>query len=841
MRKQLRDMLLEMLPTIRDGVKHARANKTSASAVLSDCYTAVVAIADTLEHSLSSARFSHYNDNIDVIKDDLEFMLEAIVEDSPHEEISKDIKSRIRSLKNDLENEIEVKLEIVFMPYNASMWDCMESIWLAAKNDPQCDVYVVPLPYYNRNPDKSFGEKVYEGSIFPDYIPIVHYDLYDLESRHPDVIYIQNPYDEFNLVTTIHPRFYSYELKKHTDLLVYVPYFVVQETISDLYCDLSAVKLADIIVAQSETVRKSYAKFAGGKKVVALGSPKLDKIVNTKRDNQIISEEWKKLIEKPDGTRKKVVLYNTSVDSILKGDQQYLEKLRSVLSLFKNEKDAVLWWRPHPLSITTYGSMRPHLLNEYLSIVEDYVRGEWGIYDDTADMHRAIAMSDAYYGDRSSLVPLYNATGKPALLQNINIINYANAQTEVRICLFSFKVENNILWGVPKQINGLFSLNLETETLEFHGMIPNEKAYESILVSSLVVDGNDVILSPFLGKGIAKYDIGSSTYDHVLVENIGKGRFFDSCLYEGNVYMLPGNYPALVKYNVNTGRVTENRALCVELDTYRANDDDFYFRKGALINKDSLVALSGIRNIVVEYDIKNDSYKLHHVGDIENKYMHIAFDGDDYWLLTYKRSIIKWNLINETVVEIHELPSGFVNGDLYDFCCSVIFGDSIIVFPNQTNMILKIDAKTNEVESFANLNERDKHPLYSTNTSKYLHAERVGDYIYASSAYENALQKIDPRAGKIENIPLTLSDDDYYMFIDNFLFSPKSTDGYIPWQERENNVINLSLFLRELRFDAIDNNQKSLRFMSNSFVNIDGSCGVKTHDFVKSRLMRTLS
>ena len=65
------------------------------------------------------------------------------------------------------ENEIRripVRKEVVFLPYKASMWDSLESVYLAAKEDEQCDAYVVPIPYYDKNADKSLGEMHYEGA-----------------------------------------------------------------------------------------------------------------------------------------------------------------------------------------------------------------------------------------------------------------------------------------------------------------------------------------------------------------------------------------------------------------------------------------------------------------------------------------------------------------------------------------------------------------------------------------------------------------------------------------------------------------------------------------------------
>ena len=69
--------------------------------------------------------------------------------------------------------------------------------------------------------------------------------------------------------------------------------------------------------------------------------------------------------------------------------------------------------------------MRPALWDRYNSITEKYKSDGWGIYDDSADLDRAIVLSDAYYGDQSSVVQLYKSTGKPIMIQNTEIIEEA--------------------------------------------------------------------------------------------------------------------------------------------------------------------------------------------------------------------------------------------------------------------------------------------------------------------------------------------------------------------------------------------------------------------------------
>ena len=65
--------------------------------------------------------------------------------------------------------------------------------------------------------------------------------------------------------------------------------------------------------------------------------------------------------------------------------------------------------------------MTPNLVERYKRMVIEFKNKAFGIYDDTADIHRAIALSDAYYGDGGSVVELYKETGKPYMIQNVKV------------------------------------------------------------------------------------------------------------------------------------------------------------------------------------------------------------------------------------------------------------------------------------------------------------------------------------------------------------------------------------------------------------------------------------
>lgn len=365
--------------------------------------------------------------------------------------ISKRIKKQLGSLTDYIKYTLpDDKKEIVFFPYKASMWDSLESVWKAAAEDENCITYVIPIPYFDKNPDNSLGQMHYEGDQYPEYVPVTSWEEYDIEKHRPDIAYMHNPYDDWNFVTCIHPIFFARELKKYVDMLVYIPYFIcANNQVSPHFCVTPVTILADRIVVQSEEVRRTYIRelrkyekenqcvgVCGNieKKVVALGSPKYDRIILYEEYNVTIPEEWKNVIYRTDGGRKKIILYNTSIQSILNYREQMLNKVEDSINVFEmHQDDIALLWRPHPLLPATLKSMLPELWEKYRHIVDYYKKGQWGIFDESSDMDRAVAISDAYYGDGGSLLDLYRKTGKPVMLQEYKII-YGGTEENERSC-----------------------------------------------------------------------------------------------------------------------------------------------------------------------------------------------------------------------------------------------------------------------------------------------------------------------------------------------------------------------------------------------------------------------
>ena len=343
------------------------------------------------------------------------------------------------SIEKSVNEDIMVRKEVIFLPYKVAMWDSLESVWKAAKDDPMCDAYVIPIPYYEKNQDGSLGKMVYEGNDYPDYVPVVDFRKYDIEKRRPDIIYIHNPYDNNNAVTSVHPDFYSARIYELTDKLVYIPYFVADRGVpKDLRVLPGTVYAHNVIVScdkEKEDYIAGFEKWIDNKalsgdyelympkwreKFLVMGSPKYDRVLTVKRNKEHLPEEWVDKIYKKDGTRKKVLFYNITLAGMMEKDNM-LDKIRRTVERMKNEEDIVMWWRPHPLYESTMMNIRPDWVEEYRRIVEKYKQMDIGIFDETPDMNRAIAQADVYYGDESSVMYLFQKVNKPVILQNVDV------------------------------------------------------------------------------------------------------------------------------------------------------------------------------------------------------------------------------------------------------------------------------------------------------------------------------------------------------------------------------------------------------------------------------------
>ncbi|CEN30991.1 CDP-glycerol:poly(glycerophosphate) glycerophosphotransferase [[Clostridium] sordellii] len=403
--------ILKLIETINEGFDYAKCKGgVESQSMLLDCFDALMYISSKIEGE---------NDNTqEIINKIMSKTKEAIGLIDNYNEFKESIdmiKENIFRLKDSIINKIETQIEVVFMPYKVSMWDCMESVWEEAKNDPNCNCYVMPIPYYELDSQGNFIKECYEGNKFSKEIDITPYNLYDLENRQPDIIYIHNPYDECNRLTRIDSRYFSRNLSKYTNMLVYIPYFVAgsyfdlddQANFSIIPGPLNATK----VIVQSDVDKNLYvANGYNPNKILSLGSPKFDATISCLKKSFEETEKWDELIK-----NKKVILLNTGLTNLLDYGEKWVEDMEKALDTCSKYDSCFLIWRPHPLTTTTIKTMRQDIIgvfNNFLAKIKD---DENIVIDLNSDVYPSISVSDALISDYSSIMFQYMATGKPIL------------------------------------------------------------------------------------------------------------------------------------------------------------------------------------------------------------------------------------------------------------------------------------------------------------------------------------------------------------------------------------------------------------------------------------------
>ena len=67
-------------------------------------------------------------------------MSENLSDENLRRKYAKKIQKQLTGVRGGVKYDLpDDKKEVVFLPYKASMWDSLESVWKAADEDPNCD------------------------------------------------------------------------------------------------------------------------------------------------------------------------------------------------------------------------------------------------------------------------------------------------------------------------------------------------------------------------------------------------------------------------------------------------------------------------------------------------------------------------------------------------------------------------------------------------------------------------------------------------------------------------------------------------------------------------------
>lgn len=756
--------------------------------------------------------------------------------------VYKQLKKQLIPIENSIRQDIRERLEVVFLPYKVSMWDSLESVWMAAQKDEDCRAYVIPIPYFDRNPDRSLGRMHYEGEQYPDYVPVTWYEDYDFEERQPDAIFIHNPYDNNNYVTSIHPFFYSSNLKRFTEQLVYIPYYSTAGGMSEGQRQCPAYYHADLIVMQAEKYRKFFDETLPKEKLVALGSPKFDRVIRLCGNPPGPPETWKEKI-----AGKKVYFYNTSINGMLGNTEGFLKKMEYVFRCFEGRKDACLLWRPHPLLESTFESMRPQYKPVYDKLKQYFISGGWGIYDVSPDMTDAIVHSDAYIGDSAtSVTSLFGIAGKPLFVLNNNIHSAPEEDDWRGEVIRGFFVYGAHEWMVA-QGNKLYHSPDRDFQYEYCCDL-SEYARGDYYIWTVKVNGKDY-LCPTNAQDIVVLNEQGVERRIPLKQRIEQQGGFGGFIGCGDYLLLiPNNYPAIVRYDTVKDEVR-----------YFENGRDIYTGMAAsgerriggfCVLAGKLYLASPVDNRVLVMDVATGEQQVCAVEAHGSRGRNgLVSDGENLWCLPFEgKSIVRWNPASGEIREYDDLPAGLVcrhpiqgyECDERAFSWAAFCGNYVYLSPYWSNMFVRIDKESGEMTKWepkmgwAWKEKNGYYASWSAGNFVNLVEGTDGKKYLLYSGYDRKLYQIDLETDEWEEVAIGFRQQDLLKGEAGF----QKGSQWLQYCCMENAFNSLTDFLDGKITGHMFEKESQLEAYGSIAANHDGTSGEKIYGFVQERLQK---
>ncbi len=721
---------------------------------------------------------------------------------------------------------------IVFLPYKASMWDSLESIWMAAEQDKRCICIVLPIPYFDRNPDGKLGIMHYEGDQFPSYVPVTDWQQWDLEVLQPDIIYIHNPFDGNNFVTCVHPAYFSEKLGKYTRKLVYVPYFFTNEKLAETHLALPSYSNIDVIIAQNEVSRQQLIKDVATKKVKVFGSPKLDRLLRLQKQKGC-PENLKNYVGK-----KKIVLFNTSISLFLKNSYKMLDKIEEVLDSLKDKKDILLVWRPHPLLEATVKAMRGELYQRYLALKERFIKTEIGLWDEDMDLDELVVAADAYIGEASSsVVVLFASLGKPIFL-----IDTENRKSlPESYAFFDFWQKGDKMVFAHAECEAICMADMKEEIVE-DVIFPTEEGerYKIRPYTDIVETREYLYFTPMTADKILKLHKQSGEVQKI---NFGSKTWSNFCRAfsrENDIYFVPTEHEAIVRYSENTGKLKNLTEPILHIKQ-ASMEEGFFSMFASCLVENKLYIASPTNNCIVIYDTISSTVEEYDIGEENLGYWDMIYDGSDIWLNPYKgRAIVRWNPTKNIVHKYSVYPENFSSeneeGDL--FIRLVDCDTFVLAFPKKSNMIIEIDKAKGTMKEFdLNLPYREgerKGEAYKWQ-SNYYFAKRQGDKVYALTAYDNGLLIIDIKVRTCV-IKHFKPDKKVLEQMKKEAFVKSNGKTFEDYLYAENQWRSVDDFLQALQDETVGYSEQEKNLFLSKMANADGTAGFKIHSAMMEEL-----
>lgn len=326
----------------------------------------------------------------------------------------------IRRIEREWDKNYRSKKMTLFMLSHQSEWENVRSLWKEKTKDSCAVPYLAVLPYYIKDydgsPMKWCDEEIIDVDVNENHIlDVKEWTAEYLELLHPEEIIIQNPYDEWNPVISIPPMFYTQNIRKFTDELIYISPYRNGEFQGEgsreyqnmqYYVTMPGVVYADKVYVWSDGEKQRYIEKlseVAGEDTKTIWENRIS-VFDVLNETECADQQTQYF---PMG--KKKLLYGISIGTYLENPEAAKKKIQDNLKTFRDYKDKV------EVVISIFPEHTDEIWDNVKKELKELLEENGIGYTDSEEK---IDSCDAYYGDPMPAVMKFYEQKKPVMIES---------------------------------------------------------------------------------------------------------------------------------------------------------------------------------------------------------------------------------------------------------------------------------------------------------------------------------------------------------------------------------------------------------------------------------------
>lgn len=380
-----------------------------------------------------------------------------------------------------------------------------------------------------------------------------------------------------------------------------------------------------------------------------------------------------------------VIFINISFNSFVVHADAVFAKLNCLFDSYCNNKDYLLWWRPHPKLENELKNHDECLYRKYINLKKRFIDADFGVFDTDELFENVVDLSDIYYGDCGTVVQEFINLGKSVIYPN-----YSG-----RFFPLGISKSENYIYGTDHDTSAIVRYDIQMKNWEYVSMIDVAAGMKKAFHKSVIID-NNVWFIPYMADSLVKYDIFNKSISVIELNTdsrkLGKKKtyFWGFFYYNDKLYLIPASYSNVLSVELSTGKITES----FDLSDVTDQEQIITWLSWEKIEPGEVAFVSMQRNQVLFLDFKENIKKVYDIGNSKYKYNDIRMKDDVIYLIVKNAPVIlEWKYKEDIVSEIKfdENSFGDYGKSIFDDYATCIFNNKLYCLPAKSRAAYSVD------------------------------------------------------------------------------------------------------------------------------------------------------